>query len=82
MKKIEKCCELLMRVMTLNETNKDGFYYSLDFNGNVNSITFSKRDANHNSIVMVYAYLDADDLGHPLSAVEKAIEIEENEYGN
>lgn len=78
MKKIKKVAELLARVMRLNKNAPKGVYYCFDFAGHTNQVNFRKADTHTNEAFFdIYAYLNKDDLGYPLSSVEKAIEKEE-----
>lgn len=78
MRKIKKVTELLARVMTLNKNAPNEVYYCFEFHGHTNQVNFIKcNKSTYDVIFDMYAYLNKDNLGHPLSNVEKAIEKEE-----
>lgn len=81
MKKIKKVAELLARVMTLNKNAPKGVFYCFEFAGHTNQVDFRKVNTDtYEQFFYIYAYLNKDNLGYPLSNVEKAIEKEEKLY--
>lgn len=78
MRKIKKVTQLLARIMTLNKNAPKGVYYSFEFFGHTNQVNFIKSKKKNCEVIFdIYAYLNKDNFGKPLSAVEKAIEKEE-----
>ena len=80
--------EMMARVINLNSKAPDDVFYGFEFAGCVNSVTFVKyrEGAVMDSVTGTteletvfhhYAYLDNDDLGHPLSVIEQLISNEE-----
>lgn len=81
MEKTKKVAELLARVITLNKNAPKGVYYCFEFSGHTNQIDFIKRNtSNYQPFFSMLAYLGDDDLGYPLSNIEKAIADEEKLY--
>ena len=73
--------EMLARVIALNNAtaNSDEFYV-FEFSGCTTQVTFAKYRDTPGELEIVfheYAYLDNDDLGHPLSVIEQLIANEE-----
>ena len=80
-KQIDKVCELMQRTMKLNENAPSKIYYGLEFSGHVEGVFFRKYEEVYGEYTMranEYAYIDRDDLGHPLSAIEHIIATEED----
>ena len=76
-KVIEKVCELMARVIKLNENAKSVFY-NFEFSGHTKQVDFSKRRLNgFEQIYRHYSYLDRPDLTITLEDIEVLIAAEE-----
>ena len=80
--------DMMARVINLNSNAPDDVFYAFEFAGCVNSVTFTKYregavmdsfrgTTELETVFHKYAYLDNDDLGHPLSVIEQLIATEE-----
>lgn len=78
--KIEKVCELMERVIKLNEKAK-GHFFNFDFSGNTKQVNFDKwekqGDRTFNLIYSCHSYLEKPELSVSLEDIEKLIEAEE-----
>jgi hypothetical protein len=73
--------EMMARVIALNNAtaNSDDFYV-FEFTGCVNAVHFAKYRETPDGledVIYRHAYLDRDDLGHPLAEIEQLIANEE-----
>ena len=78
--KAKRAMALLARVMELNANAKPDIAYILEFNGTTNGIYFNKMrntDNHFEPLIHIYAYLDNNDLGYPINAIEAVIADEE-----
>ncbi len=75
--KIKKVCELMERVIKLNENAKE-YYFNFNFSGHTKQVTFFKMDPKtYNPVYHAYSYLDKPTLSVSLEDIEKLIEAEE-----